>query len=67
MHHRPKLQEAIKVLQNLSNYNVDAYTAITDYNSMLSSGDIFQASRMVVDIVDQYYRELTLKGIANGS
>lgn len=66
MHHRPKLQEAIKVLQNLSNSNVDAYTAITDYNAMLTNGDIFQASRMVVDIVDQYYRELTLKGIAHG-
>jgi hypothetical protein len=63
MHRRPKLHEAIKVLQKLSTNNVDAHTAITDYNAMLLKGDIFQASRMVVDIVDHYYHVL---GTTNG-
>ena len=67
MHRRPKLQEAIEVLKNLANTNADAQTTIQDYNDMLSKGDQFQASRMVVDIVDHYYHLLALKGIANGS
>ncbi len=66
MHRRPKLQEAIDVLQNLSEHNVDASTTITDYNAMLAKGEVFQASRMVVDIVDHYYHLLDLKGTTNG-
>lgn len=63
MHRRPKLHEAIKVLQNLSAHNVDASTTINDYNAMLLRGEVFQASRMVVDIVDHYYH---LQGISHG-
>jgi RNA polymerase-interacting CarD/CdnL/TRCF family regulator len=66
MHRRPNLQEAIDVLQNLSEHNVDANTTINDYNAMLAKGEIFQASRMVVDIVDHYYHLLDLKGTTNG-
>lgn len=63
MHRRPKLQEAIKVLQNLSAHNADANTTINDYNAMLLRGEVFQASRMVVDIVDHYYH---LQGVSHG-
>lgn len=66
MHRRPKLKEAIEVLQNLSLHNEDAQIAIADYNSLMSSGQEFLASRMVVEIVDHYYHLLDLKGIAHG-
>ncbi len=66
MHRRPKLTEAIEVLQSLSPINEDALQAIVDYNDLVAQGQEFVASRMVVDIVDHYYHLLDLKGIAHG-
>ena len=66
MHRRPKLLEAIKVLKTASVHNKDAQEAIADYNALMSRGEEFQAARMVVDIVDHYYHQLDLKGIAHG-
>lgn len=67
MHHRPKLLEAIQVLKSLSAHNADAQAAIVDYDHLMLTGQEFQASRMVVDIVDHFYHLLDLKGIAHGS
>jgi hypothetical protein len=64
MHRRPKLLEAIEVLQTISVHNEDAQSALADYNNLMANGEIFTASRMVVDIVDHYYH---LQGVANGS
>jgi hypothetical protein len=66
MHKRPKLQEAISVLQKLSTENEDCASALSEYREMVSSGDEFFAARMVVDIVDHYYHILDTKGIAHG-
>jgi hypothetical protein len=64
MHRRPKLHEAIEVLQTISTHNEDAQAAMADYNNLMDRGEIFTASRMVVDIVDHYYH---LQGISHGS
>ena len=64
MHRRPKLHEAIEVLKSISLHNEDAQSAMADYNNLVANGEIFTASRMVVDIVDHYYH---LQGITNGS
>jgi hypothetical protein len=67
MHRRPKLKEAIEVLNTLANKykNEDAIDALHLYNSLRET-DEFSASRMVVDIVDHYYHLLDLKGISHG-
>ena len=62
MHRRPKLHEAIEVLQTISIHNEDAQSALADYNNLVANGEIFTASRMVVDIVDHYYH---LQGVAS--
>ena len=67
MHRRPKLQEAIEVLQTIAINNEDAQIALADYFNLIARGEEFLASRMVVDIVDHYYHLLDLKGIAHGS
>lgn len=64
MHRRPKLHEAIEVLQTISLHNEDAQSALADYNNLMTNGEVFLASRMVVDIVDHYYH---LQGITHGS
>lgn len=64
MHRRPKLSEAIEVLQTISIHSEDAQAALADYNNLMDRGEIFTASRMVVDIVDHYYH---LQGVAYGS
>lgn len=61
MHRRPKLLEAIEVLESLTD-NEDALQAIVDYNDLKASGQEFLAARTVVDIVDHYYH---LRGIKN--
>lgn len=61
MHRRPKLAEAIKLLQSLSDHNKDALQAVTDYNQLMADGQEFTASRMVVDIVDHFYHLLDIK------
>ena len=66
MHKRPKLREAIQVLQTLSTANEDCSSALTEYYEMVSNGSEFFAARMVVDIVDHYYHILETKGIAHG-
>ena len=66
MHKRPKLQEAIDVLQKLSPKNEDCNSALTEYYEMVNEGEEFFAARMVVDIVDHYYHILDTKGIAHG-
>ena len=66
MHKRPKLREAIEVLQNLSPANEDCVSALAEYHEMVSNGSEFLAARMVVDIVDHYYHILETKGIAHG-
>lgn len=65
MHRRPKLKEAIEVLQSLSTHNEDALQAIVDYNSLMSTGQEFTASRMVVEVVDYYYHLLATKGLVH--
>ena len=67
MHRRPKLLEAIDVLKSISVHNEDAQSAMADYYSLVATGNIFLASRMVVDIVDHYYHLLDQKGIVHGS
>jgi len=64
MHRRPKLHEAIEVLTSISLHNEDAQAAMADYNNLMDRGEVFTASRMVVDIVDHYYH---LQGITLGS
>ena len=66
MHKRPKLQEAIEVLQSLSAANEDCASALTEYHEMVSEGNEFFAARIIVDIVDHYYHILDTKGIAHG-
>jgi hypothetical protein len=66
MHKRPKLQEAIDVLHNLSPSNEDCASALQEYHEMVSKGNEFFAARMIVDIVDHYYHILETKGIAHG-
>ena len=66
MHKRPKLQEAIEVLQKLSNKNEDCDSALTEYHEMVAEGQEFFAARMIVDMVDHYYHILDTKGIAHG-
>lgn len=61
MHRRPKLTEAIEVLHTLSAHSEDALQAIVDYNDLMSQGQEFTASRMVVDIVDHFYHLLGTK------
>jgi hypothetical protein len=63
MHRRPKLHEAIEVLQTISAHNDDAQAALADYNNLMANDQVFLASRMVVDIVDHYYH---LQGISHG-
>lgn len=64
MHRRPKLLEALNVLEKLAATNTDASAALQDYAYMLSQDNQFAASRMVVDIVDHFYHLLDKKGIA---
>lgn len=64
MHRRPKLHEAIEVLTSISLHNEDAQAAMADYNNLMDRGEVFTASRMVVDIVDHYYH---LQGVKHGS
>jgi len=66
MHKRPKLAEALQVLTSLSNSSSDAAEALEQYHEMRQAGYEFLASRMVVDIVDHHYHNLSVAGIAHG-
>jgi hypothetical protein len=67
MHKRPRLAEAIEVLQNLSSSIPAAQEAIDLYLEMRTNGFEFQACRMVVDIVDHHYHNMSVLEAANGS
>ena len=66
MHNRPRLAEAIEVLQNLSKISVDAESALEQYYEMRKAGLDFEACRMVVDIVDHHYHNMSVLGAVNG-
>lgn len=54
MHRRPKLEEAINKLRNLSHISEDASSALAEYYEMKEANE-FIAARYVVDIVDHFY------------
>jgi hypothetical protein len=66
MHKRPRLQEAINVLENLSLISADAKSAVEQYYEMRSADHHFEACRMVVDIVDHHYHNMSIVGAVNG-
>ena len=60
---RPRLKEALSVLEQLTAVSIDAKQALEEYNKIKMSGNEFLAARFVVDIVDlfnsyQYTREV---------
>jgi hypothetical protein len=55
MHRRPRLKEAIELLQQLSSISPDATKAIEEYNNMMAEGHEFAAAHFVVEIIDHYY------------
>jgi hypothetical protein len=66
MHKRPRLAEAIQVLQKLSSISEDAADALVQYRAMRAEGFDFEACRMVVDIVDHHYHNMSVAGVVNG-
>jgi hypothetical protein len=66
MHKRPRLQEAINVLTELSSISTDAKSALEQYYQMRLENFDFEACRMIVDIVDHYYHNMSVSGAANG-
>lgn len=66
MHKRPQLAEAIEVLQKLSSISEDADSALAQYHAMRAEGFDFEACRMVVDIVDHHYHNMSVVGVVNG-
>lgn len=54
MHRRPRLQEALSVLQNLSHLSVDAQEALDLYDTLKVTSE-FTAAHFVVEIVDLHY------------
>jgi hypothetical protein len=63
MHKRPRLAEAIAVLQKLSNISQEAAEAMQQYRAMRVQGLHFEACRMVVDIVDYHYHNMSKEAI----
>lgn len=63
MHKRPSLQEALRVLEQLSNISIDSSEVLEEYKMLCESGQQFLGARLVVDSVDHFYH---LQGIANG-
>lgn len=66
MHKRPRLEEALKVLETVSTISTEAAQAIEQYHEMRAQGLIFEACRMVVDIVDQHNHIMSTAGVVNG-
>lgn len=66
MHKRPRLEEAVQLLTKLSHISEEAASALQQYHDMRAQGLIFEAARMVVDIIDHHYHNLSTKGIAHG-
>ena len=63
MHKRPKLSEAVSLLNSLASQSADAAEAVAEYNSMVSKGQEFLAARYAVEIVDHFYH---LQGVKHG-
>jgi predicted nuclease of restriction endonuclease-like RecB superfamily len=66
MHKRPRLAEALKVLEAASSISPDAKEAVEQYHEMRAQGLIFEACRMVVDIVDHHNHLMSTMGVVNG-
>jgi hypothetical protein len=66
MHKRPRLAEAIAVLESVSSISTEAVEALEQYYEMRAQGLIFEACRMVVDIVDQHNHNMSTASVANG-
>jgi predicted nuclease of restriction endonuclease-like RecB superfamily len=66
MHKRPRLEEALAVLEAAATISTDAVQAIEQYHEMRAQGLIFEACRMVVDIVDHHYHLMSTAGVVNG-
>jgi intracellular sulfur oxidation DsrE/DsrF family protein len=66
MHKRPRLAEAIEVLQQLASISDEADEALEQYHAMRAKGLDFQACRMIVDIVDHHYHNMSVAGAVNG-
>lgn len=66
MHRRPKLNEAIELLNTLANKynNEDAIDALQDYHALRATNE-FLAARMVVEIADHYHHLMSTKAVAN--
>lgn len=66
MHRRPRLKEAVQLLQQLSKVSPDAAQAIEEYNQLLVKGYEFAAAHLVVEIIDHYYHLNNVQECANG-
>jgi len=66
MHKRPRLAEAIAVLESVSSISTEAVEALEQYYEMREQGLIFEACRMVVDIVDHHNHNMSTAGVVNG-
>lgn len=66
MHKRPRLAEALLTLTALAAISSEAAEAVQQYHAMRAEGLHFEACRMVVDIIDCHYTNLTAAGIAHG-
>ena len=65
MHKRPRLAEAISVLEKASSFSTEAASALEQYYNMRAQGLIFEACRLVVDIVDHHNHIMSV-GVVNG-
>lgn len=65
MHRRPRLKEAIEILQQLSHISEYAAESLDDYHHLLSQGKEFAAAHLVVEIVDHYYHLIGVKHTVN--
>jgi predicted nuclease of restriction endonuclease-like RecB superfamily len=66
MHRRPRLKEAVQLLEQLSQISPEAAQAIEEYNELLVKGYEFAAAHLVVEIVDHYYHLNNVQECVNG-
>jgi hypothetical protein len=66
MHRRPRLKEAVQLLEQLSQISPEAAQAIEEYNELLVKGYEFAAAHLVVEIVDYYYHLNNVQECVNG-
>lgn len=63
---RPSINEALTVLKRYSSYNDDCASALEEYYELCAKGQVFLASRLVVEIVHQFNLDNQQKVAANG-